>query len=133
MKTIELWDIRDHVFLNLKEVLDPLLERARRSMWDVSGFADEGGLFEVASIDGHDELSLLADTRQRILGSRLLEIAAATPQVIWATFRGFDPGDGTEPWIRLHAIDSTYWRCESRDIAARKALMTAFQDVRLKG
>jgi hypothetical protein len=131
MKAIELWDLNDHVFLTLADVLAPLPERAFRSTWDVSDFVDPDGegYFEVG-YNGDDIISTLANTGRRTIGSELVLLAKSSSQVIWATFRGYDPGDATEPWIWLHAIDSTFWRCETRDAAIRQALMKSFRDVR---
>lgn len=133
MKAIELWDLNGHVFLKLAEVLAPLPSRALNAMWEVSDFVDpEGvGYFDVG-YDGDDSISMLANTGRRTIGSELAALALSSSQIVWGTFRGFDPGNSPEPWICVHAIDSTFWRCETRDIASRQALMKAFRDVRLK-
>ena len=136
MNAIELWDRpRAHIFLTLAEVLAPLPSRASRSQWSVSDFVYEGRrgrqeIFEVAS-DEDDELTRLYNRHERVIGSRLVAISKSSPQVIWATFFGYDPPDAAEPWISLHAIDSTFWRYETSDVATRQALIKSFKDVRL--
>jgi methylmalonyl-CoA/ethylmalonyl-CoA epimerase len=104
VKAIELWDIKDHVFLTLSEVLSPLPKRASMSMWDVSDFVYPDGeeYFDIAS-NGEDPITPLANTGTRIAGYELASMRHSTPQIIWATFRGYDPGNAAEPWIRLHA------------------------------
>jgi len=41
-------------------------------------------------------------------GATLVDLAAETRQVIDGRFEAFRRGD-IEPWLRLEAIDSTYW------------------------
>ncbi|MDC9823933.1 hypothetical protein PRN20_09315 [Devosia sp. ZB163] len=132
MKAIELWDCDRQGFLALKQVLAALPERAVTSRWEMVDFVYPNGEahFDVASA-GDDHLSRLANTGKSISSKELVAIATSSPQVIWGTFRGFDRSDSKEPWILLHAVDSTFWRCETRDIATRQKLMKTFRDVRL--
>jgi hypothetical protein len=134
MKDLELWDLHGpngQTFLSLLEVLTSLPARARSANWEVADFVNPDGVdwFEVG-YGGDERVRALANTGQRVSGSELLLLAEGSSQIIWGTFRGYDADDPT-PWIRLHAIDSTFWRCETRDIATRQALMKAFSDVRL--
>jgi hypothetical protein len=133
MKAIELWDLDPRAFLTLKRVLAALPQRALASRWEVVDFVYPNGeaYFEVASA-GDDHLSLLANTGRSISGDELVAIASSSPQVIWGTFRGFDRSEGGESWIVLHAVDSTFWRCETSDITTRQSLMKAFKDVRMR-
>jgi hypothetical protein len=132
MKAVEVWDLRGHLFLTLLEVLAPMPIRARSAAWEVSDFINPDGTawFEVG-YQGDERISALANTRQRVSGSELLSLAASSAQIIWGTFKAYDTDADPVPWIRLHAIDSTFWRCETHDIATRQALMKAFLDVRL--
>ncbi|WP_316359638.1 hypothetical protein [Devosia sp.] len=132
MKAIELWDIKDQVFLRLSDVLAPLPSRARAAAWEIADFVDPEGVawFDVGH-NGDNGISMLANTGRRVTGNELILLAASSSQIIWGTFRGYDPNDSAEPWIRLHAIDSTFWRCETSDIAARQALLKTFHDVRM--
>jgi hypothetical protein len=132
MKAVELWDLKGHQFLTLAEVLAPLPDRAKDATWDVSDFIypDGMGWFDVGH-DGDEGIHKLANTGRKVTGRELISLAALSSQVIWGTFRGYDAGGNPEPWIRLHAIDSTFWRCETRDIATRQALMKTFRDVRM--
>ena len=132
MKALELWDLKDHRFLSLSEVLAPLPGRAVGSYWDITGFIGPDGApyFEVG-YDGDEGISRLADTGTRVSGRNLVQLAGSSSQVIWATLSGYDSREAIQPWIALHAVDSTFWRCETRDIGTRQALMKAFNDVRL--
>lgn len=131
MKTIELWDTNNHIFLTLREVLAPIVDDCLTSTWDVSSYVDaDGERYFWLGGDGDDALNSLADTGKRISGQEFVELAERTSQVIWGVFRGYDP-DLDLPWIVIQAIDSTYWRCESRDIQTRQALMRTFKGVRL--
>lgn len=131
MKAIEVWDLRGPFFLTLEEVFSALSMRARGSLWEVSDFLYPGGEepFFVGG-DGDNRIGLLANTEQRIGGAELARLAKTTSQVIWGTFRGYED-DGSEPWIAVHAIDSTYWRIETGEIATRQKVMKSFRDVRL--
>jgi hypothetical protein len=130
VRVIEIWDVAEHIFPTLEQVLIALPERARRSTWTVSSYLDTDGesLFWLGG-GGSDELDRMADGDRQLSGGELMELARSTSQVIWGTFEGWDAG-AAEPWIRLHAMDSTFWRCETDDIAARQALMARFSDVR---
>lgn len=132
MKAIELWDTKDHVFLALREVLAPIAADCETSTWEVASYVDpDGETFFWLGGDGHDNFEELADTGKRLAGQEFLAMAQLTSQVIWGIFRGYGP-DADAPWIMLQAIDSTFWRCETKNIRTRRALMRAFKDVRLK-
>ncbi|MEO8881992.1 MAG: hypothetical protein ABI377_01010 [Devosia sp.] len=134
MKAIEIWDLRGQVFMTLGDILAPLPQRVLRSAWTVSDYVTPKNgeeYFEVHST-GDDRISRVANTEERLSGDALASIAKAAPGVVWATFRAYDPSDAPIPWIVLHAIDSTFWRCETRDIPSRQALMKSFKDVRLE-
>lgn len=134
MKAIEVWDLTDNgVFMTLEQMLAPLPPRGRRSVWTVGDYVypDGSEYFEVASM-GDDHISRLANTGARIVGEELASLAKINPQMIWATFRAYEPAEAAKPWFVLHAIDSTFWRCETADIAARQSLIKRFKDVRLK-
>ena len=133
MKAIEIWDVSDHRFRTLTEILSPLPSRIVTSAWEVSDFFHPDGAEAVLlGRGGHDQRDRLANTGTRVAGAELVEMARRSSQVIWGTFLGYDPVESDEPWIALHAIDSTFWRVETRDIATRQALMRTFTDVRLK-
>ena len=130
MRVVEIRDVADHVFPTLDEVLKALPERARRSTWTVSSYIDtDGESYFWLGGGGTDELDAIADSGRQLTGETFAALAQATSQVIWGSFAGYDEGEPA-PWIRLHAIDSTFWRCETNDVAAQQALMLRFNDVR---
>ena len=131
MKALDVYDLRGHVFLSFAEIFTALPSRALLSAWQVAEFIEgEESLLWVGQNDGEDGITPLLNAG-RVSGKEMARIAAEAPQVIWGSFLGFDPRDAAEPWITLHAIDSSFWRCETRDIATRQALMKSFKDVRL--
>jgi hypothetical protein len=132
MKDIEVWDTNGHLFSEMKAIFSILPERARQSFWEVAAFEDADGStqFMMAS-NGDDALSILLASGEQISGQAMFEIASTSPQVIWATFRGFDGENEVAPWIEVHAIDSSYWRVRTEDEATRGAVNAAFKNVRL--
>ena len=129
MRVIEIRDYTDHLFLTLAQVLEALPERARRSSWMVSSYTyTDGESYFWLGGDGTDELDAIADSGRRLTGEAFAALAQATSQVIWGSFAGYDEGEPA-PWIRLHAIDSTFWRCETDDVAVQQALVSSFKDV----
>ncbi len=132
MKAIEIWDMRGGFFLTLSDVLAALPDRKLISAWEIADFVDADGERELMFGMGDERISDLANSGTRVLGHEFISIAESSPQAIWATFSGYEPATATVPWIRLHAIDSTFWRCETRDIGSRRALMKSFRVVRLK-
>lgn len=132
MKALELRDIKDHIFLTLAEVLAALPARAQASSWEVADYVDANGAsYFWVGANGDESLADLAESGKRISGAELTSLAGTSAQVIFGTLRGFDRVDATEPWIVLHAIDSSYWRCETDDITSRNALVSGFEVVRI--
>lgn len=132
MRAFELRDIRNKAFLTLAEVLAPLPERARASAWEVADFVDTDGkpVFWIGA-NGDEAIADLANTGRRVSGLELVQRAATTAQIIFGTFRGYEPADAEDPWILLHACDSSFWRCETDDATTQTLLVGAFNDVRV--
>lgn len=131
MRLTEILDVADHVFPTLEDVLKALPERARRSSWTVSSYAyTDGESYFWLGGGGADELDAIADSGRRVTAEAFAALAQATSQVIWGSFAGYDEREPA-PWIRLHAIDSTFWRCETDDVAVQQALVSSFKDVRV--
>lgn len=132
MKAIELWDSQKNIFLTLREVLAPIAADCSTSNWEISSHVDPTGEnFFWLGGDGDDAFDAIADTGRRLPGPEFLALAERTSQVIWGVFRGYDEG-AENPWIVLQAIDSSFWRCDTRDIQTRQALMRTFKGVRLR-
>jgi hypothetical protein len=134
VKAVELWDGSSYGvgFLTLEEILAPLLPRVLATTWEVADYVYPNGeeYFWVGG-DGDDRIERLANTGTRISGEKLAELAQTTSQIIWGTFRGYDSYDAAVSWIAIHAIDSTFWRVETGDVATRQLMMKSFRDVRL--
>ena len=80
---------------------------------------------------GGVELEALERSGEEVSGSRLLEIAERTEQVIWGEFRAFrDTGRG-EPWIGVIAVDSSHFEVWCEDEAVLARARTAFKDTTL--
>jgi hypothetical protein len=132
MKAVELWDTNAGVFLALRQVLAPGAAQFGSSTWEVASYVyPNGDEYFWLGGDGDNALNALADTGRRMSGQEFLAIAERTSQVIWGVFRGYHSG-ADAPWVTLQAVDSTFWRCETKDVQTRQALMGAFKDVRLK-
>lgn len=130
MKAVEIWDKRHGLFMQLDDILSSLPDRVMRSTWTLSDYLTPELGEEYLEVQ-NDRLEHIANTGMRVSGDDLMSVAKAGPGVIWATFRGYEPINAESHWIALHAIDSTFWRCETADIGSRQALMRTFKDVRL--
>ena len=78
--------------------------------------------------DAANELEALSDDGKSVDGSRLIELAARTRQVIWGEFRGRLPVEVADSLV-IKAIDSTLWEVFGSDEHLRK-IEVAFHDVR---
>lgn len=131
-------DIRDRsqrstsgVFLFLPEILPALTDRSRASEWEVGDFVEADGklFFETTSL-GHDPVQEAAKRHARFSFADLEAMGKSVEQVIWASFKAFDPG-ASEPWLVLSAVDSFFWRVDTSDLPTRQAILARFKDVRI--
>ncbi|WP_133770856.1 hypothetical protein [Enterovirga rhinocerotis] len=152
MRAVRLWQLwinDEHregggLAFDLRHVLRALGTEPLSWQWTVSGvggyqgalsygtrkelFYDEGVM---ATGVGGAELDAVASAGRKVPGSRLLEIAGRTDQVIWGEFAGFRQDGDDLPWIRVIAVDSSWFEvlCEDRTLLERVA--SAFSDTTL--
>lgn len=124
MAGIRIHDLTDEHALafDLADLLEALGKQAEISAWKCSVgecIAQDG-----ARIDLEEAYGLPAG----ISGSEIFALAAETLQVVDGVFEGFRPGE-RQPWIRLEAIDSTYWEIFAASAADLAALRVRFTDV----
>jgi len=63
-----------------------------------------------------------------VVGSALVGLAAETRQIIDGRFETFRPGE-KEPWLRLKAIDSTFWEVSAPNASDLTKFRHRFRDV----
>ena len=85
----------------------------------VLGSCIEDTEWEIAAVEAvgttaADKLQRLGDSKARVPGRTLLELAATVTQVIDGQFVGYRPGQDP-PWIILRAIDSSAYDVQSED------------------
>lgn len=79
------------------------------------------------SRDERDIPTFHGSERKRIPGDELLASLPNLLQVIDGEFRAFE--EGSEPWVIIRAIDSSWWEVQSRDASALDAIRHRFQNV----
>lgn len=152
MRASDLWQlwINDEVpeegalAFDLRHVLRALGSEPLDWTWTVSGVGEwKGGLSYgtrkelhyneevMATGVGGTELEAVAATSSRIKGRRLLEIADRTDQVIWGEFSGFRQDEADLPWIRIIAVDSSWFEVICEDRALLERVASAFSDTSL--
>lgn len=129
---------------DLRHVLRALGAELLDYTWTVSGVGEWKGALSygtrkelrydeevMATGVGGTELEAIAATGSKITGHRLLEIADRTAQVIWGEFSAFREDRPDLPWIRIIAVDSSWFEvlCEDRLLLERVA--SAFSDTSL--
>ena len=124
MPGLRIRDMSDRGFLefDLADLLAVIGEPARRSRWRCS-------VEECISLENaRRNLEAAYNSPSGLSGRKLLALAAETSQVIDGVFRAFHPGDDA-PWIRLEAIDSTYWEVFATDSGRLAPFESRFRDV----
>lgn len=92
----------DQLAFDLAELLACLGAKAELSRWSCS--VDEC----IAEDGARPDLEDAYNAPTGVSGSELARLAAETLQVIDGVFEAFRPGE-RQPWLRLEAIDATYW------------------------
>jgi hypothetical protein len=105
---------------DLIDILRALGERAQHSVWR----AEQVDCFGEA----YREVMALVESGDPIPGERLSILAERLTQVIDGTFIGTDADSG-EPWVVVHAIDSTFWEVWTDDPQARAGLAKQFRAI----
>lgn len=133
--TMPILQIRDSqpskhdVVVDLRDVLPVLGQRALLATWRVAGVAryDEDPM--VVGDEAAERLEALHRSQDMISGVLLSELVDRTVQIIWGEFRAYKDG-GTEPWVIVRAIDSTWCEVETDDEDVLDILRRSFTDVR---
>ena len=110
MPRIRIGDLTEHGFLafDLADLLELLGDSARASSWRCS--VDEC----IATENARPYLQDAYNTPKALTGTDLFALARETRQIIDGAFEAFHQGENT-PWIKLEAIDSSYWEVFARD------------------
>lgn len=122
MYGIEIADRRDGSFLtvDLVDILNVLGSLAEESEWEISEVECLGTVA--------DKLHQLADTKVRVSGKTLLQLAANLTQVIEGVFAGYRNGE-SEPWIVIGAVDSSAYDVESTELSVLEPFRQKFKQV----
>ena len=115
---------QDRGFLefDLVELLAVLGESARSSTWRCS-------VKECISVEkARPNLEDAYNTADGLSGTELLALAAETRQVIDGVFQAFRAGEDSQ-WIKLEAIDSTYWEVFASDALQLSPFKSRFREV----
>lgn len=115
-------DARGVLSFDLRQLLDLLGDRVFQSDWLC--FVEECTAVDQETTNlehAYSDSALLT-------GREFSELAAHTLQVIDGVFQGFLPGE-SQPWIKLAAIDSSFWEIYARDPSDLTPFQTAFRNV----
>lgn len=98
--TISNLDNRGHLAFDLRHILELIELDAHRSRWTVRNLECVGS--------SAGELHRVADAGTLLDGAQLLALSRGVNQVIDGEFAGFFSGQD-DPWIRIRAVDSSFW------------------------
>ena len=124
MAGIRIHDLTDeHVLaFDLADLLETLGKEAEISSWACS-------VGECIAQDGaRADLEDAYGSPVRLTGPEIRALASETLQVVDGVFEAFRPGE-RQPWIRLEAIDATYWEVFAPEPADLAALRARFREV----
>jgi hypothetical protein len=105
---------------DLPDVLKALGPRVSSSAWVVNSL-------NYVSRDERDIPAFQGGAGARILGAELLSSLPNLLQVIDGEFRAFEVG--SEPWVIVRAVDSSWWEVESEDGVALSAIRERLRNV----
>lgn len=124
MPGIRIRDLTERGFLafDLADLLGVLGQQARESSWRCS-------VEDCISTEGaHPNLADAYNSPSGLTGPQLLALASETRQVIDGVFEAFRHGERS-PWLKLEAIDSTYWEVSAENPARLSVFQSRFADV----
>ena len=107
--------------VTLEDILRLLGRRAEESVWTISDL-------ETLENAGGDILQKVSDRGTPVHGTELLQLAAARPEIIDGTFKGYEDGED-KPWIVIHAVDSSAYDVETNDERLVDQLRKRFKNV----
>jgi homoserine kinase type II len=128
MPTIRLHpDKNDHALaFDLREILAAVGADGLSAYWSIGDVASQGEKLD-ANGDGAVVLEELAISGERIIGSRLAEIAESVRQVIWGEFKGYQDQLSETPRVVVIAFDSSWWEVQSVEAPLLNRVSKAFQ------
>ena len=124
MAGIRIHDSTDEQVLafDLADLLEGLGSKARLSTWKCSVgecIAQEGA---------RPDLEDVYNAPVGLSGPEILALASETLQVVDGVFAAFRPGE-RQPWIKLEAVDSTYWEAVASAAEDLSPLRLRFSEV----
>jgi len=124
MAGIRIHDLTDeHVLaFDLADLLEGLGKEAELSSWKCS----VGEC--ISKDDARPDLEDAYNSPVRLSGPEILALASETLQVVDGVFEAFRPGE-RRPWIKLEAVDSTYWEVFAAKAADLSSLRLRFSEV----
>jgi hypothetical protein len=124
MAGIRIHDSTDEQVLafDLADLLEALGKAAELSSWKCS----VGEC--IAQHDARADLEDAFSAASRLSGPEILDLAAESLQVIDGVFEAFRPGE-KRPWIKLEAVDGTYWEVFAAAAAELESLRRRFTEV----
>ena len=132
MTTVEIFDMRDGVFLSLQEILHPIADIGRQFDWELLHLWAMG----LSSFGSVPDLEADLKNAPKNLDWRELErLAEEAYQIIEITLLGRSSSADArsisdEEEMRIEAIDSTCWRVAATDPAIIDRYTAKFSDVR---
>lgn len=112
----------DELAFDLAQLLECLGPKAELSRWECS--VDEC----IAEDGARPELEDAYNAPAGVPGPEFVRLASETLQVIDGVFAAFHPGE-RQPWLRLEAIDSTYWEAFAAKADDLAELRNRFSEV----
>jgi hypothetical protein len=107
---------------DLADLLEALGKDAQRCSWK----CNVGEC--IAQHDARLDLEEAYNSPVGLSGDELLALASETLQVVDGVFEAFRPGE-RHPWIKLEAVDSTYWEVFAAEAADLSPLPLRFSEV----
>ncbi|WDZ75177.1 hypothetical protein PWG15_11130 [Ensifer adhaerens] len=130
MKTLRVYGPPETVLpFDLRDFLQLLAPHSLRASWRVSA-VDTGYSWFEATGPGGDVLETMARSGERVGGKDLAAAANDTRQVIWGAFCGSLPTAPDQLWVRIRAIDSTFYEVTTDDETVLGKIEATFDDVR---
>ncbi|OCP01731.1 MULTISPECIES: hypothetical protein [unclassified Ensifer] len=130
MKTLRVYGSLETVLpFDLRDFLQLLAPLSLTASWRVSA-VDAGYSWFDATGPGGDVLEKMARSGEAVSGRELAAVAQDTLQVIWGEFSGSLPAISDELWVRIRAIDSTFYEVTTADETVVEKIEATFDGVR---
>ena len=121
MRGVTITDSKNNfLMVDLVDILHLLGSQAQNSKWEISEVECVGA--------AADALHKLSDSKARVPGHTLLQIAAHLTQVIDGEFTGYCEGE-KQPWVIVRAVDSSAYDVQSEDEDVLAQIRCRFKEV----